>query len=357
MFGFVSFLEGFIAVLVISPTAIPLQICQQMIPCGLELRAVESHANQPDPEGEQLVVADCFSHDGAALVDGLGGHGEAQVHIGFRPARMEGRIETSPFHCPTIEHGMEIECVISCPVIMLVAAVVAVIPNVLQLAEILGFLRGEPSGLFQHWLPHLLAPMLDTIFVDLQGFEQDVLLGVHNGHEVLEAVPVVVGGIHMDMEPAGIVGFPACVAQGADGTLKNFHVLVAKHRRHKLHLIAPVCGAEILAIHPILCTNAAVAHDFPLPPLGILHGPGVITGTYINGTGLDVVRQRFRRFPAGDAGEFDLYAELLVFDADHGASPDWPWGKGLKVGIKSFIISYSTKKHQPIGWCFGCNSV
>ena len=80
---------------------------------------------------------------------------------------MEGRIETSPFHCPTVEHGMEIECVISCPVVVLMAAVVAVIPDVLQLAEILGFLGGEPPGLFQHRLPHLLAPLLDAVFVDL----------------------------------------------------------------------------------------------------------------------------------------------------------------------------------------------
>ena len=140
MFRFVSFLCGLIAVLVISPTAISLQISQQMIPCGFKLRTIEPHANQPDTEGEQFVVADRFPHDGAALVDGLGGHGKAQVHIRLCSASMEGRIETSPFHCPTVEHGMEIECVISCPVVMLMAAVIAVIPDVLQLAEILGLL-------------------------------------------------------------------------------------------------------------------------------------------------------------------------------------------------------------------------
>ena len=88
---------------------------------------------------------------------------------------------------------------------MLMAAVIAVVPDVLQLAEILGFLGGEPPGLFQHRLPYLLAPMLDPTFVDLQGFEQDILLGVHDRHEVLEAVPVVVGSIHMDMKAAGII--------------------------------------------------------------------------------------------------------------------------------------------------------
>ena len=207
-------------VLVVPPGPVSFQIGQQMIPRGLELRAIEPHVHQPDPEGEQLVIADHFPHDGAPLIDGLGGHGEAQVHICLGQACMEGGIETSPFHCPAVEHGMEIECVISCPVVMLMAAVVAVIPDVLQLAEILGFLGGEPPGLFQHWLPHLLAPLLDTILIDLQGFEQDVLLGVHDRHEVLEAVPVVVGSVYMDMKAAGGVDPSASLPECSDRSLE-----------------------------------------------------------------------------------------------------------------------------------------
>ena len=62
--------------------------------------------------------------------------------------------------------------------------------------------------------------MLDTILVDLQGFEQDVLLGVHDRHEVLEAVPVMVGGIHMDMKTAGVVDLAASIPQGTDRSLE-----------------------------------------------------------------------------------------------------------------------------------------
>ena len=60
-----------IAVLVVPPGPVSFQISQQMIPRGLELRAIEPHANQPDPEGEQLIVADGFPHDRTALVDSL----------------------------------------------------------------------------------------------------------------------------------------------------------------------------------------------------------------------------------------------------------------------------------------------
>ena len=90
MFRFVSFPCGLIAVLVVPPGPVSFQISQQVIPCCLEFRAIEPHANQPDPEGEQLIVADGFPHDGAALVDGLGGHGKAQVHIRLGPTSMEG---------------------------------------------------------------------------------------------------------------------------------------------------------------------------------------------------------------------------------------------------------------------------
>ena len=103
---------------------------------------------------------------------------------------------------------------------MLMAAVVTVVPDVLQLAEILGLLGGEPSGLLQYRLPHLLAPMLDTIIVDLQGFEQNILLGVHDGQKVFKAVPVVIGGVHMDMKPAGGVDLAASIPQGTDRSLE-----------------------------------------------------------------------------------------------------------------------------------------
>ena len=44
-----------------------------MVTGVLKLLAIEAQAHQPDTEGEQLVLALGFAHDGAALGDGLGG--------------------------------------------------------------------------------------------------------------------------------------------------------------------------------------------------------------------------------------------------------------------------------------------
>ena len=71
-----SFVD-FITILVIAPGAVSVQVGQQMITRVFEFRAVESQAYQPHPEGKQLIVAVCFLHDRAALVDCLCRHGEA----------------------------------------------------------------------------------------------------------------------------------------------------------------------------------------------------------------------------------------------------------------------------------------
>ena len=60
-------------------------------------------------------------------------------------------------------------------------------------------------------LPHLLAPPLHTVLIDLENLEQDVLLGVHDGQGVLQALGRVVGRVHMDVHPTAGV-YPALVA-------------------------------------------------------------------------------------------------------------------------------------------------
>ena len=66
-----------------------------MIPRVLELRSIQPKAYQPHPKGEQFVVTLRLAHDGAALGDGLGRYGKAQIHISGSPARMESGVKTA----------------------------------------------------------------------------------------------------------------------------------------------------------------------------------------------------------------------------------------------------------------------
>ena len=79
-----------------------------MVAGVLKLRPVEAQAHQPHPEGKQLIIAAGLAHDGAALGDGLGGHGEAQVDVRRGPACMEGGVETAPLHRAAIEHRVQV---------------------------------------------------------------------------------------------------------------------------------------------------------------------------------------------------------------------------------------------------------
>ena len=96
----------FIAVLVMSPGPVAIQVGQQMIPGVLELITVQSQPYQPHPEGKQLVVAVGLAHDSAALADGLRGDGEAQIDVGFCATGVEGRIKAAPFNGAAIKDRM-----------------------------------------------------------------------------------------------------------------------------------------------------------------------------------------------------------------------------------------------------------
>ncbi len=111
----------------------------------LEFLAVEPQPHQPDPEGEQFIVTVGLAHDRAALGDSLGGDGKAQIHIGSNFSRVECGIETAPFHRPPVKDRMQIQRVIAGPVIMVCAAVISLIPDILQLCQIPCLIRREPA--------------------------------------------------------------------------------------------------------------------------------------------------------------------------------------------------------------------
>ena len=81
--------DSCIAVLIETPRTVTVQICQQVVTGMLEFLAVESQPHQPDPEGEQFIVAVGLAHDRAALGDSLGGDSKAQIHIGGDFSRVE----------------------------------------------------------------------------------------------------------------------------------------------------------------------------------------------------------------------------------------------------------------------------
>ena len=90
-----------------------------MVPRIFELRPIESQPYQPHPESEQLVITLGLPHDRTALGDGFGGHGKAQVDIGCGLSGVKCGVETAPFHGSPIKDGVQIQGMISGPIIVL----------------------------------------------------------------------------------------------------------------------------------------------------------------------------------------------------------------------------------------------
>ena len=123
---------------------------------------------------------------------------------------------------------------------MLSCADLPFIPNALQLRQILGFLGREGAGLQQHGFPHLLAPTGGTGLIHLQGLEQDILLGVHDAQKVFQALAVVVGRVHMDVQAAGLIDFGTCTADLPHTLLELGQLRIGQFGRNHLYLILPV---------------------------------------------------------------------------------------------------------------------
>ena len=117
----------------ITISAVALQIGKQMIARVLEFIAVQPHPHEPDTEREQFIVAHRLAHDAGALGDGLRGHGEAQIDVGFCATGVEGRIKAAPFNGAAVKDRVKIQRVIARPVVMLVRRNAAFVPDVLQL--------------------------------------------------------------------------------------------------------------------------------------------------------------------------------------------------------------------------------
>ena len=173
-----------------------------MFPHIFVLRPDEAKAQKKGAEGEGGILADLgFPHHRPLLIDGLGGDSQRQRNIGAHLTGMEGALKTAPLQCAAIEHRMKVQGVVPGPVVVLVAAIGPSIPFPLEALH--GGVGGQLADPFQHGFPYLLAPAFHPALVHFEGFEQDILLGVHDGQGVLQALRGMLGGIHMDVHPAG----------------------------------------------------------------------------------------------------------------------------------------------------------
>ena len=200
----------------------------------------------------------------------------------------------------------------------------ALVPDVLQLREVRGLLRGEGPGFLQHGFPHLLAPLYGPCLIHPQGFEEKVLLGVHDANQIFEALAVVGGSVHMDMESAGVIHFRANSRHPPHALLEEGQIAIGQLGRDHFHLIGHALSRILIKLQVSIRgltfrVDAGIAHELPLFPCRVLHNPGAINMFPILGGGAKIVRQSVSGLLTGDSCHLDLHAKALLLHPDHAA--------------------------------------
>ena len=81
----------------------------------------------------------------------------------------------------------------------------------------------------------------------------------------------------MDVHPAGVVDFSACLPDTAHALLKLFHFVIGELWRYHFHAIFWIGCSAIAPIVVPLCADTAIAHDTPLLALPIRYIPASST--------------------------------------------------------------------------------
>ena len=200
---------------------------------------------------------------------------------------------------------------------MLMRRNAAFVPDVLQLRQISRRFIGQPPCPLQHGFAHTLTPAVDAGGVRFQGFEQKVFFGIHDTEQILETLAVMIGSIHMDVHPAGVVDFSACLPDTAHALLKFLHLVIGELRRYHLHAIFRIGRSAIVPIVVPLCADTAIAHDAPLLALPIRYIPAIVIIIAALRRCFKIRSKCLCRFCSRDAGQLDLHAEALIFDPNH----------------------------------------
>ena len=200
---------------------------------------------------------------------------------------------------------------------MLVRRNAAFVPDVLQLGKIGRWFVGQPPCPLQHGFAHTLTPAVDAGWVRFQGFEQQIFLGIHDTEQVLETLAVMIGCVHMDVHPAGVVDFSACLPDTAHTLLEFLHLVIGELRCYHFHAIFWIgCSAIVTIVIP-LCADTAIAHDAPLLALPIRYIPAIVIIIAALRRRSKIRAKRLCRFCSRDAGQLDFHAEALIFDPNH----------------------------------------
>ena len=295
----------------VFPGDAALQVIQQVFSGCLELLADHAQAQQPNAKGVFLVGRLRFRGACRPLVEGLRGDGEAELDVRLDFSGVELAVERPELHGPFLENTVEIQAAVAAVVVVGVAAVAAVIPQALELLPRGGLLLIE---LLQKAGVDFLAVVYFPAAGHFQRLVDHVLLRRHDVDKIPQVQGVEWGGVDVDVDAAGGVGKGAAlVPELADELLHRLDVLILADGADHLHAVATI-GKHLSPPFPPLAVDAPVAHEFPAPPLGVRHGVCAVVRAIVLAACAKIAGGDLSGTAAGEAGHFDLDAEVLTLD-------------------------------------------
>ena len=130
----------------------------------------------------------------------------------------------------------------------------------------------------------------------------------------------MVGGVHVDMDAAGVVDLPSGMTHLPHTFLKFRQLIISQLGGDHFHPVVPIPSPRIAVRCLSFPLDTGVAHQFPFFIFCVPDNPCAIGATFVPGRSPEVICQSDGSLFSCDAGELHLHAEALVLHIDHAAS-------------------------------------
>ena len=151
----------------------------------------------------------------------------------------------------------------------------------------------------------------------------------------------MVGGVHMNMDTAGDVGFGPGMAHLADTFLQPGQLRVGEFWRYHLNPVFDVAGARIPAFSFHFRNNAGIAHDAPCLAIRVFHAPFIVTAPHIVRFCAKIIGQRPRSLPASESRHLDLNAKALILHPNHATAPAFNSSSTARIRLAIASITWT----------------
>ena len=190
-----------------------------MFSAVLELIAYQANAVEVGAHRELIVLGLHLAAIGVPLAKRLLVKCQGKYNVASQLARVHRAIEAAQFYgSVSVEEAMQVEELVSAVMVVSTSAsVVAVVPNVLNFFQGLGFARVDCS--YQLFAERLAV--MSAFRMNCKSLVQKVVLASDDFYPVLDCARVVSSAVQMNMNAAAVVDNRACLAKGSDDFLKG----------------------------------------------------------------------------------------------------------------------------------------